>query len=136
MSVTDFLGLFYPAMDEPIWLRTFDAKKIPESFRGRPQNIQITRRQLQADKTLQQRLQGINQRQGIYFVVNAGGEKDADISRINAVFCEMDDKPIIDQHDIFDNESPLHPTLRIETRKSVHAYWLFTDPITCDDFVK
>jgi len=134
-TVTEILGAFYPDVNEPIWLRTFDAKHIPTPLKGFPQNIQTTRQELQADAALQQRLKDLNERQGIYFVVNSGGTHDKDISRINAIFCEMDDKSLQEQHDIFDNHSPWRPSIRIQTKKSVHAYWLLAEEITTQDFL-
>lgn len=136
MTITDFLMQFYPEPTESIWLRTFDAKGLPKGSHGFPQNIETSIEQIRTDKAFQQRLKEINEKQGIYFVVNSGGTKDADIIRINAIFCEIDDKPIIEQHDIFDNESPWSPSIRIETRKSVHAYWLLSEPITNENFLE
>lgn len=136
MTITDFLGIFYPDAAEPIWLRTFDAKGIPNELKGYAHNIEICREQLSRDKDLQFKLKHINQTQGIYFVVNAGGTKDADITRINAIFCERDDKTIIEQHDIFDNQSPWNPSIRIETKKSVHGYWISSDELTIENFME
>lgn len=135
MSITRFLEQFYPDPAEPIWLRTFDAKGLPAGVHGYPQNIQTCIEQLRTDLGFQQRLRTINEKQGIYFVVNAGGTHDKDITRINAVFCEMDDRALIQQHDIYDNESPLSPSIRIQTKKSVHAYWLLAEPITNEQFL-
>ena len=131
MRLTEWLGNFFPDEAEPIWLRSFDAKNAPK---GHPQMIETCRAELVADKHLQQRLREINKTQGIYFVVNSGGNKDADINRINAVFCEIDDKPIQEQHDIFDYQSPWSPSLRVETKHSVHAYWLLSEPISVENF--
>ena len=133
-TVTEFLSVFYPDPNEPIWLRSFDAKKVPREMSQRVEQIEVTRERLSADKDLQRRLVVINKRQGLYFVVNAGGNNDADINRINAVFCEFDNKPMIEQHDIFDNIAPWMPSIRIETRKSVHAYYLLSEPITVEQF--
>jgi len=133
-SVTEFLSAFYPDETEPIWFRTFDSKHIPKDLIGFPQNIETSRKQLATDRALQERLREINRTQGIYFVVNAGGKKDADITRINAIYCEIDDRPIIEQHDFFDNQSAWMPSIRIETRKSVHAYWLLSEPVTVAEF--
>lgn len=135
MTITEVLEQFYPDPHEPVWLRTFDAKGLPKDIHGHPQNIEVTCDRLRADKALQRELKEINLRQGIYFVVNAGGTKDSDITRVNAIFCEMDDRPIVEQHDIFDNRSPLSPSIRIETRKSVHAYWLPNGEIGKQDFL-
>ncbi len=136
MRVTDVLSQFYPDPDEPIWLRSFDAKGLPKGVHGYPQKIQTSINDLKNNAVIQRSLKRINEKQGIYFVVNAGGNEDADITRINAIFCEIDDKPIIEQHDILDNLSPWSPSIRIETKKSVHAYWLLSESITTDQFTQ
>lgn len=43
--------------------------------------------------------------------------------RFTASFAEIDDRPIPEQHALLD-ACPLPPSIRVETRKSVHAYWL------------
>lgn len=134
MTITEVLGQFFPDEDEPIWLRSFDPKHLPSNLKGHPHVIQASRRELRTDEALQDRLKKINKTQGIYFVVNAGGNTDAEITRINAIFCEIDDKPIIEQHDILDYESPWSPSIRIETKNSVHAYWLLAEPISLEAF--
>jgi len=130
-SLTEFLGAFYPDVDEPIWLLGFPAKKLPP---GHPDlNVttkrQITRRTLAADRALQTSLKLDNERVGLYFCVNAGGTKKEEINRINAVFCEIDDLPIAEQHELYDGCS-LQPSIRVETLKSVHAYWLLVDTMS------
>lgn len=135
MTITDFLGQFYPDLDEPIWFRTFDAKKIPDHLRGHVQKIELTRRQLRDDKTLQERLRVLNRTQGIYFVVNTGGNTDSEITRVNAVFCEMDDKPIAEQNDIYEYGDQWLPSIRVQTKKSVHAYYLLAEPMTVPEFL-
>ncbi len=134
MRLTELLGNFFPDEDEAIWLRSFDPKHLPPELKGHPHVIETSRRQLATDRSLQMRLKDINKTQGIYFVVNSGGNTDASINRINAIFCEMDDKPIRQQHDIFDYESPWSPSIRIETKNSVHAYWLLAEPVSVDTF--
>lgn len=134
MTITEFLSQFYPDETESLWLRTFPAKGVPKDKIGYPQKIETSVQQIRSDHDLQLRLREINRTQGIYFVVNAGGSKDADINRINAIFCEMDDRPIITQHDIFDNESPWPPSIRVETKKSVHAYWLLSEQMKVNEF--
>lgn len=134
MRLTELLGNFFPDEDDAIWLRSFDPKHLPPELKGHPHVIETSRRQLATDRSLQMRLKDINKTQGIYFVVNSGGNTDASINRINAIFCEMDDKPIRQQHDIFDYESPWSPSIRIETKNSVHAYWLLAEPVSVDTF--
>mgnify|MGYP000479297281 CR=1 FL=1 len=134
MRITEWLGHFFPDENETIWLRSFDPKGLPPELKGFPQTIRTSRHQLATDKALQLKLKTINRTQGIYFVVNSGGNSDADINRINAIFCEIDDKPITEQHDILDYQSPWSPSIRVETKHSVHAYWLLSEPISLEAF--
>ena len=60
---------------------------------------------------------------GIFFVVNHGGDRDSDITRINAQFMEIDDGSFEEQQAKID-AFPLPPSLIIKTRKSLHTYWL------------
>jgi hypothetical protein len=65
----------------------------------------------------------LNRNRGLYFAPNAGGTADSDIVRFNAVFCEKDDLSLEQQHEMFDS-APVLPSIRVESRRSVHAYWL------------
>lgn len=140
-TLTDILGAFFPDEAEPIWLRSFDPKGLPSHIHGYAEKIETCRAALKTDVALQRRLRHINETQGLYFVVNSGGNGNADINRINAIFCEKDEEPepddahLLRQHDMYDNLSPLMPSIRINTRKSVHAYWLPAEPITTDQFL-
>jgi hypothetical protein len=118
ITLTDFLSAFFPDEIEPIHLRVFP----PKGGSGTAVKITTSRRQLTTDRNLQQRLKNLNQTLGIYFVVNSGGDTDAEITRVNAFFAEIDDLPIEEQHAIYDN-APIQPSIRVQTRKSVHAYW-------------
>jgi len=64
----------------------------------------------------------LNETYGIYLTVNEGGDKDADITRFAACFVESDTKSLPEQHAALD-ASPLEPSFRAETKKSVHGYW-------------
>ncbi len=67
-----------------------------------------------------------NQNFGVYFVVNFGGDKDEEIQRFCAFFCECDDLSLDSQNYRLD-ASPVPTSIRVETKKSVHAYWLLAD---------
>jgi hypothetical protein len=122
-TLVDFLGAFFPNEDEKIHLRAFKAK----GARDAPDNHALvevaTRRSLATDANLQTRITTANKTRGWYFVVNAGGNTDKDISRFNAFFCECDDLPLTEQHVLLDR-APVPTSIRVETLKSVHAYWL------------
>jgi hypothetical protein len=134
-TITEFLSAFYPDLDEPIWLLGFPPKGLPEDHpnkhdqRKRP----ITRKALASNRMLQNNLKADNERLGLYFVVNAGGTEKKDITRVNAVFCEIDEIPIEDQHKLYD-QCELKPSIRVETQKSVHAYWLPAEELTIEKF--
>jgi hypothetical protein len=66
---------------------------------------------------------------GIYIVVNGGGHKDEDVKYCRAIFCEFDDRPIEDQINFWQQLGLPEPSLQIATRKSVHTYWIFAEPI-------
>lgn len=63
---------------------------------------------------------------GIFYVVNYGGHNDADITRINAQFVEMDEGSFEEQQTKIDAFG-LSPSMVIKTRKSLHTYWFVTD---------
>lgn len=66
------------------------------------------------------------QNRGIFYVVNYGGHNDAEISRINAQFVEMDEGTFEEQQNKID-AFKLAPSMVIKTRKSLHTYWFVKD---------
>lgn len=86
-----FLGAFFDAGDT-IHLRIFaDQKDQPFTGMKLATNLELF------DGLLLQ-LQAHNARnRGIFFVVNAGGQTDQEITRINAQFVECDDLPLDEQ---------------------------------------
>lgn len=132
-KLTDFLAAFFPEEDETICLRAFKAKDAPDVPDNRPLVEVVTRRRLATDTELQDRMVAANKTRGWYFVVNTGGNADANITRFNAFFVEIDDLPLDEQHQRFD-ASLLPPSIRLETRKSVHAYWLLEGDCTEDEW--
>ncbi len=71
---------------------------------------------------------------GIHIVINGGGHKDADVTHCRAIFCEFDDRPIEDQINFWRILRLPEPSLQITTRKSVHTYWVFAEPIPVDQW--
>lgn len=120
INLADFLAAFYPDKDEPIYLRGIQAKGSTESY---TQSYKATWDLLQTNTRIAETLTKENENRGIYFVVNAGGNKDEEITRYNAFFAENDEISIEEQHKAL-NGAPIQPSIRIETKKSVHAYWL------------
>jgi len=138
-SVIEFLSALFPSDSEPIHLRFIKPRETEATDQNRPVKLNTTRAVIAADKALQRRLQALNQARGAYVVVNAGGDCDAAITggeekkngkviavhppgRFNACFVESDKLTIEEQHEKLD-ACPLPPSIRIVTKKSVHAYW-------------
>jgi hypothetical protein len=128
-KLTEFLAAFFPDKDEAIHFRAFKAKGAPNASDNHPLVETVTRRRLATDAELKTRMIAANEKRGWYFVVNTGGNTDTDIKRFNAFFVEIDDLPLDEQHRRFD-ASPLQPSILLETRKSVHAYWLIDGDCT------
>ena len=118
MLIADFLTPFRRE-GEAVSLRTFP----PKGGKGEALKIDASLPELGDLSPLQDRLRDLNKKLGVYFVVNPGGQDDASITRYTAAFVENDDRSIADQHEAL-NASPLPTSIRVETRKSVHAYWL------------
>ncbi|MFQ4145541.1 DUF3987 domain-containing protein [Chlorogloeopsis sp. ULAP02] len=88
-----------------------------------------------ADKlNFKQILQWQQQGYGIYFVINGGGHKDEDVQLCRAVFIEHDDLEIELQRNLWQTLSLPEPTFQIQTRKSVHSYWVFEKPIPVEEW--
>ena len=132
MNTNEFLRAFFPDENELIYFRAFRPKDAPGDDDNRPQNYSATRKILaQAGGEIE--LRKLNHLRGVYFAPNTGGNSDADITRFNAVFVERDDLPIEEQHRILDG-CPLAASIRVETKKSVHAYWLLKENCTADEW--
>ncbi|NJO93135.1 MAG: hypothetical protein HC820_00005 [Hydrococcus sp. RM1_1_31] len=69
------------------------------------------------------------QGKGIYLVVNGGGHKDKDVQVGRAIFCEFDDRPLNEQITFWQDKGLPRPTFQIQTRKSIHSYWVFDKPM-------
>jgi hypothetical protein len=123
VTLDAFLAAFRPTPADALNLRAFKPKGAPDEDRFAPRLIPTTRRALSEDAGLLSRLRKINEACGLYFVVNQGGDCDEEINRITAFFAEADDFSIAEQHAKLD-ACPLPPSVRVETLKSVHAYWL------------
>lgn len=108
-------------------------------MQGRPRKKGVTRAKIAGNPATQRDLLALNAHNGLYFSPNSGGDCEAAIvggeetkdgkvvavhppGRFNACFAEIDDLPIEEQHRLLDS-CPLPPSIRVETRKSVHAYW-------------
>lgn len=133
MTLNNFLSAFFPNEDEQIYLRGFKAKGDKDKSENRPRKWQTTRRELATNRALQNELKTANKTRGIYFVVNAGGDDDKSITRFNAFYVEDDNRTIAEQHARLE-ACPLQPSIRVVTRKSVHAYWLIDGECSADEW--
>jgi putative DNA primase/helicase len=133
IRLTDFLAAFFPDVYEIVCLRTFRPKGAPGSFNNRARKWQTFREQLSEDSKLQREIINANKTRGIYFVVNSGGDKDADITRYNSFFVESDGSSLEEQHAKLD-AAPIATSIRVETLRSVHAYYLIDGGCTEEEW--
>lgn len=134
VKVTDFLAALFPDEDEDVRLRAFKPKDAPsDDPRFTARKWLTTRRELSTNAALRREIIEYNKTRGIYFVVNSGGDTKEEITRFNAWFAEDDRRSIEEQHKLLD-EAPLPPSIRIETRKSVHAYWLISGDCNAEEW--
>jgi putative DNA primase/helicase len=116
----EFLRPFFDA-NETVCLRVFDDKK-----RGVFTGAKL---ECAAGKlgTVLETLRDHNAKgRGVYFVVNAGGHEDAQITRVNAQFMECDALSF-DEQEAQIAAFALPPSLIVRTAKSLHCYWLMKD---------
>jgi Primase C terminal 1 (PriCT-1) len=131
MNLLEFLSAFFPTVIEPIYFRAFKAKDAPDTDFNRAQMSSYTRRELAAGGEFE--LRKLNHLRGVYFAPNSGGHTDGRISRFNAVFVESDTVSIEDQHAALD-ASPVAMSIRVQTKRSVHAYWLLDGNCTDEEW--
>jgi P4 family phage/plasmid primase-like protien len=128
--IADFLALFYPNLQEPVHLRAFVPHGAPDAH---PVKTIATRAEMIADAANWLSFLSLNENRGLYFVVNAGGDSDADINRYNAVFVEGDDLSLEEQNENL-NYFPLETGARVQTKKSIHGYFPLKPGCTEADF--
>jgi hypothetical protein len=132
MNLDGFLMPFFPDANEPIHFRAFRPKNAPKTAENEPRMLTLTRRKLAAPRG-DIELRSLNHLRGVYFSVNAGGSTDDQITRFNAVFAENDSLSIDEQHTALDG-CPLPTSIRVETKRSVHAYWLLKQSCSAEDW--
>lgn len=70
---------------------------------------------------------------GIYAVIGNGGDDDDQITDCPALFIEWDDRPKADQIIGWQTHNLPEPTFMVDTGgKSIHLYWVLTEPIATD----
>lgn len=72
---------------------------------------------------------------GAYVVIGEGGDSDAKISSIGALFVEWDDREIEWQRQAWQELGLPEPTLQVATGgASIHCYWRLTEPLPPDQW--
>jgi len=67
---------------------------------------------------------------GAYVVIGEGGDTDAAVTSVPAVFVEWDDRPIEWQRDAWRHLGLPEPSIQVETGgKSIHCYWRLAEPL-------
>ena len=116
VTVTDVLGsLFNPT--DMVCFRVFDDKK-GGTYPGSKLQCECGKYKGIEDTLKNHNALG----RGIFFVVNYGGHDDANITRVNAQFVEMDNDSFEEQQRKIE-AFPLPPSMVMKTRKSYHVYW-------------
>jgi hypothetical protein len=76
-------------------------------------------------------MQQHREQRGAYVVIGNGGNKDAEITCIPALFVEWDDIPVEQQVIAWQRLGLPEPSLMVSTGgASVHCYWLLQEPVT------
>lgn len=75
-----------------------------------------------------------NEGKGIYFVANGQGDTDDEVKTCSLLFFEHDDLDKSLQKIIWQTLDLPEPTAQVETRKSIHSYWLLESPISADEW--
>lgn len=120
ITTADFLSAFFNP-DEVVNLRTFEDQG-SGTFTGAKIPVVLGKYQEAVPK-----LEAHNKlNRGIFFIPNSGGNEDTEINRINAQFMEMDEGSFEEQWQKI-NAFPLPPSLVVQTRKSLHTYWLIKE---------
>lgn len=122
MVTTQQFLLAFVDPNENVYFRLFDDKKRGDKYPPYKLDVEAGRYASIEDLLGKRNSQGY----GVFFVVNSGGQTDADITKINAQFVEMDDKSFEEQMELI-KKFPLPPSIIVKTRKSYHVYWLMKD---------
>ena len=120
ISAQEVLNSLFSA-DEKVCLRVFEDRK-EGIFPGAKYTVECGK-YADMEKVLRNH-NALNR--GIFYTVNYGGHNDAEISRVNAQFVEMDKADLEEQRKRID-AFPLPPSMIIRTRKSLHTYWFVKD---------
>lgn len=128
-----FLFAIFRDRNVKIHFRTLSPKDAKGALGVPAWKMSATIEQLEKHPGLLEELDRRNEKQGIYFVVNSGGDTNDAITKFNAVFVENDTRSLSEQYnDLLTGAIP--PSIMVETRRSIHAYWLLHGPVTRIDW--
>ncbi|MBQ7574011.1 MAG: DUF927 domain-containing protein [Clostridia bacterium] len=122
MEIKKFLSAFYQE-NEDVCIRVFSDRKADDpEFKGQKYTEKLSNIQ-----NLFPALKQHNEKhRGVFFVVNSGGHRDNEITRVNAQFVEMDTGSFGEQQAKIDSFK-LKPSIIVRTKKSLHCYWLINN---------
>ena len=119
VNTVEFFRAFGYTDEDQIFIRRFPDQK---KYKGSARNYQC--RLCDYPTALDPELHRVNAAgNGIFFVVNGGGNRDTDVTTVRALFTDDDNHSFEDQLQRL-NEFPLAPSIIVKTRKSFHPYWL------------
>lgn len=117
VSYFEYFAAFRYGLREEIFLRCFNDKD--KTIPGRNMAVALDNFN-SALPTLRSRNQENN---GIFYVVNGGGQSDREVKQARACFIDFDDFSFDEQIRRINNFA-LEPSIIVKTRKSLHCYWL------------
>ena len=136
MTTEQFIEHLYGSADQLIY---FNIDRI--TWKDKPQTY----------SEAQSKLEWLNQdkHKDIYFIVNSGGSKDSQITRVNSAFIDWDAGRDSNKHyfplEIVEQKKqeflqklaqfPYKPTYIIETRNGYHVYWFLCSGTTIEQFI-
>lgn len=120
-SLRQFVESFGYLDDDTIYLQTLVPNGCHDGF---PQAMACNVGELLDDHSeLRRRVVELNKTMGVYFCPNQGGRSDDDIHTFTAFFVDFDKDSKPAQLALI-NDSPLPPSIILETKRGYHAYWL------------
>lgn len=117
-----FAALGYSDKDTVFFRRFKDKLEQGEKDSGRKAEAQVYNISLILDYLKQEN----EQDNGIFYVVNGGGQSDRDVKEAKALFIDFDDFSFQEQIKRL-NEFKYEPSIIVKTRKSLHCYWILKE---------
>ncbi|MDS3860158.1 hypothetical protein RIF25_05000 [Thermosynechococcaceae cyanobacterium BACA0444] len=119
--------------DETVFLRSFYSSNDPRQAGDKGRKCEAVASDLPIEQIQAWQQQG----RGVYFVVNGGGHRKSDVHQCRAVFYEHDNLDKAISAELWRGLELPEPTLQIDTGgKSIHSYWVLSEPISPALWVK